>query len=159
MGTATGPRIALRASPLDHLHARVRRSQLDEALARGAPPEASAPLALRARSLTRLSRRQAIAHGLRRVTGVTDRAAAASKARVSPRRSEVRDARDELTRLADALAHPGPVAARGVAQAWILLTDGTGPLYNPNSTTNLRACAASATDNLRLDDREALPIG
>jgi hypothetical protein len=39
-----------------------------------------------------------------------------------------------------------------VAQAWILLTDGTGPLYNSRSTTNLRAFAAGATNNLRLDD-------
>jgi hypothetical protein len=39
-----------------------------------------------------------------------------------------------------------------VAQAWILLTDGTGPLYNQNSTANLRARAASAANNLHLED-------
>jgi hypothetical protein len=60
-------------------------------------------------------------------------------------------ASDDLNRLADELATPGPVAARGVAQAWILLTDGTGPLYNARSTGNLRTRAASAADHLRLD--------
>jgi hypothetical protein len=66
--------------------------------------------------------------------------------------SQVIAASDDLARLADALAIPGPVAARGVAQAWILLTDGTGPLYNPNSTASLRGRAATAADNLHLED-------
>jgi hypothetical protein len=75
-----------------------------------------------------------------------------SQTRLSLRRRQVIAATGELTRLADTLANPGPVAARGVAQAWLLLTDGTGPLYNPNSTANARACAARAANNLRLDD-------
>jgi hypothetical protein len=41
------------------------------------------------------------------------------------------------------------VAASGVAQAWILLTDGTGPLYNPDSLTSLCAGAARAVRELR----------
>jgi hypothetical protein len=75
-----------------------------------------------------------------------------SRAQISPSRSQVIAAVDDLTRVADALASPGPVAARGVAQAWILLTDGTGALYNANSTANLRARAASAANNLQLED-------
>jgi hypothetical protein len=39
-----------------------------------------------------------------------------------------------------------------VAQAWILLTDGAGPLHNPTSTANLRARACAAANNLRLTD-------
>jgi hypothetical protein len=73
-----------------------------------------------------------------------------SQALFSRRLAQVIAASDDLTRLADALATPGPVAPRGVAQAWILLTDGTGPLYNANTTANLRARAASAADNLML---------
>jgi hypothetical protein len=72
-----------------------------------------------------------------------------SQARISPRASQVIAASDELSRLADTLASPSPVAAPGVAQAWILLTDGTGPVHNANSTANLRARAASATNDLR----------
>jgi hypothetical protein len=59
-------------------------------------------------------------------------------------------ASDDLIRLADALATPGPVAARGVAQARILLTDGTGPLYTMKG--NLRARAASAAAYLSVED-------
>jgi hypothetical protein len=55
----------------------------------------------------------------------------------------------ELAALADTLAKPGPVAASGVAQAWILLTDGTGPLYNANSRLSLCAGAARAAKALR----------
>ena len=58
-------------------------------------------------------------------------------------------ASEELSALADTLAEPGPVAASGVAQAWILLTDGTGPLYNPDSRTSLCAGAARAVRELR----------
>jgi hypothetical protein len=80
------------------------------------------------------------------------RGVSASQARISPPRRQVIAASDELIRLADALASPGPVATRGVAQAWILLTDGTGPLYNETSAANLRTRAASAADNLHLED-------
>jgi hypothetical protein len=150
--TASEPQIAPQEGVRARLSARLRSRQLDEALAEGTAPETAAPLALRARQLTTLARRRAIADGLRRAIHYTSRGVPAPRALISPGRSQVTDASDELTRLADALASPGPVAARGVAQAWILLTDGTGPLYNANSTANLRAGAASAADNPRLED-------
>jgi hypothetical protein len=146
----------LRIAPLEglagRLSARLRSRRLDKALARGTPPETAVPLALRARRLTTLSRRRTIAYGLRRVTRDTCRGAPPSRTRISPLLSQVVAASDDLTRLADALASPGPVAARGVAEAWLLLTDGSGPLYNGNSTGNLRARAASAANDLRLED-------
>jgi hypothetical protein len=61
----------------------------------------------------------------------------------------VRAAREELIRLADTLDEPGPVSAAGVAQAWMLLTDGTGPLYNAESRVTLVAGAARAVRELR----------
>ena len=61
----------------------------------------------------------------------------------------MRAAREELAELADTLDDPGPVAAGGVAQALLLLTDGTGPLYNPFSATSLRAWAERAARDLR----------
>jgi hypothetical protein len=140
---------------LTKLNARLWSQRLDRALAQGTAPETAAPLALRARRLTTLSRRRTIADGLRRAISDTRRAMPPSRARISLRRRQVIAASDELTRLANALASPGPVATRGVAQAWILLTDGTGPLYNQNSTANLRALAASAANNLNLEYRLA----
>jgi hypothetical protein len=149
---AGGPQIAARAGVLTHLSVQVRRRRLDEALAGGAPPETASVLALRARQLTRLSNRRTIADGLRRMVRETAAGTPPSRARISPRRSQVRAACGELTRLADALATPGPVAARGVAEAWILLTDGAGPLYNANSPASVSTRAASAADDLRVED-------
>ena len=150
--TAGEPKIAAKDGVLDRLSSRFRSRQLDQELARGIPPETTAALALRARRLTTLSRRRDIANGLRRVIRDTCRGVPPSQARVSPRRSQVIAAEDDLTRVADALARPGPVATRGVAQAWLLLTDGTGPLYNPNSMANLQARAAAAASNPRFED-------
>jgi hypothetical protein len=149
--TTSQAQIAPHEGVLDRLTARLRSRQLDDALARGTPSEAAAPLALRARWLTTQSRRRMIADSLRRVICDASRGVPPSHARISPRPSQVIHATSELTRLANALATPGPVAARGAAQAWILLTDGTGPLYNASSTPNLRARAASAANNLRLE--------
>ena len=61
----------------------------------------------------------------------------------------MKSAAEELSRLADTLDDPGPVAAQGVARAWLLLTDGTGPLYNARSRTSLCAGAARAIRDLR----------
>lgn len=146
----TTVQIATRPGLSARLIERFRSRRLDRALASGTPPESGAPLALRARRLTALPRRRVIAAGLRRVLRDACRGAVPSQARISPRLSRVISASDDLTRLADRLATPGPVAVRGVAQAWILLTDGTGPLYNATSHANLRARAASAADNLQL---------
>jgi hypothetical protein len=150
--TASELQIAPQENVVARLSARLRSRRLDEALARGTPPETAAPLALRARRLTTLARRRSIADGLRCVIRETCRGVPPSQVQSSPRLRQVIAASDELIRLADGLANVGPVATRGVAEAWILLTDGTGPLYNANSTANLRARAASAANNLRLED-------
>ncbi len=133
----------------DRITARWRQRRLDLELAAGAPPESAAPLALRARRLTQLSRRRSIADALRRIVREAHEGARLSYARITPCRGRVAAASDELSRLAARLAEPGPVAARGVAQASILLTDGTGPLYNPSSPENLQERAAGAAENLR----------
>jgi hypothetical protein len=65
-----------------------------------------------------------------------------------PCRSRVAAASEELSLLADMLDEPGPVAAGGVAEAWLLVTDGTGPLFNPHARATLRAGAARAAREL-----------
>jgi hypothetical protein len=47
-------------------------------------------------------------------------------------------AAQELDALADRLLSPDPVSAQGVAQARLLLTDGTGPLYRRGAAEDLR---------------------
>jgi len=145
----SGPVIAGRPTLLDRLSARWRPGRLDRALADGIPPEASPALALRARRLTELACRRPLARALRRVVRDDLDGQRPSHGRVRPDRNGVEAARDELTALADGLTDPRPVAAHGVAQAWLLVTDGTGPLYNPCSRASLRAGAARAESELR----------
>ena len=123
--------------------------RLDRELADGVPPEASAALALRAQRLTEPDRRWSMAGAIRRVV----RDANANRRRrlggVTPNFRAVNIAAEELSRLADTLDDPGPVSAQGVARTWLLLTDGTGPLYNARSRTSLCAGAARAVRDLR----------
>jgi hypothetical protein len=135
----------------DRIAARWRARRLDFALAGGTPTEGSTALALRARRLTALSRRRSIADALRRVVREGREGARFSAIRIIPYRARVTAASEELIVLADALADPRPVAAHGVAQAWILLTDGTGPLYNPSHSASLPERAAAAAGALRLE--------
>jgi hypothetical protein len=133
----------------DRLAARVRARRLDRALAGGTPPEASAALALRAQQLTEPESRGSIARALRRILRDAQQGSRPALGRVMPSRARVRAAREELSRLADTLEDPGPVDAVGVAQALLLLTDGTGPLYNPDSRASLCAGAERAAQDLR----------
>jgi hypothetical protein len=123
--------IAPQPKMLDRLQARVLARRLDWALANGADSEQSPALALRARRLTSLTRRRVIARSLRRLL---------RNGRVAT------DGRDQLAGLANALDEPGPVDPRGAARAWLLVTDGTSPLYGRG---NLRGYAASALRQLR----------
>ncbi len=133
----------------DRLVARLHTRSLDAALANGTPSESDPALALRARRLTNLPRRRELALAIRHLVHEADRAGARSYMRVRPQPDRVSAARRELATLAEKLAEPAPVCARGVAQALLLLTDGTGPLYNPHSDGSVRDRAASAVANLR----------
>ena len=144
-GVVHAERPSLRA----RLAARWHPRRLDLALAGGVAPEANAALALRAHELTGLARRRSIADSLRRLTREAREGAPFEPVRIRPDRNRVVAASGELGALADTLDDPGPVAASGVALAWLLLTDGTGPLYNPWSRTSLRAGAARAARELR----------
>jgi hypothetical protein len=116
----------------DRVAARLLARRLDWALANGADSEQNAALALRARRLTSLPRRRLIANALRRLLNA---------GRVSD------EGRIQVAQLAQALAEPGPIDPRGAARAWLLVTDGTGPLHSRGS---VRSYAASATRYLRL---------
>ena len=107
-------------------------------------------LALRAEELHRAeSLVELIADALRQLIREAREGAPLEPARIRPDRRRVASASEELSALAETLEDPGPVAASGVAQAWILLTDGTGPLYNPYNRTSLRTGAARAATGLR----------
>ncbi len=133
----------------DRLAAHWRAQRLDRELADGVPPEASAALALRAQRLTEPDWRWSMAGALRRVLRDANANRGQRFGRVTPNVRAVKSASEELSRLADTLDDPGPVAAQGVARAWLLLTDGTGPLYNARSRVSLCAGAVRAARDLR----------
>jgi hypothetical protein len=119
----------------------LRRRQLDAALAAGANPLESPALALRARQLGEPARRRCVAMAIERALDL---------ARRRPRRSgaippcDLADAERDLERIAIRLRSSRPIRERGAAIVSELLTDGTGPLYNPATNHRLRDRAVLA---------------
>ncbi len=146
---ADGSVVVARPRLRDRLAAHWDSGRLDRALADGVPPETSVALALRAQRLTEPDRRWSMAGILRRIVREAEANRRPRPGRVNPNRAAVRAACDALRRLADILDDPGPVAAHGVAQAWLLVTDGASPLYDARSPVALSERAAQAARQLR----------
>jgi hypothetical protein len=111
---------------------------MDRRLASGRSPDSSAPLALRARELLSLRVREDIASAFERLAGpwaVQD----TPRHLFVPVRSYNHASR-EMAALARRM-RSGPVAVSGVARASLLLTDGTGPLYQPLHEDSLEIAA------------------
>lgn len=121
----------------------IHRERLDRLLIEGVDPVTVPELTLRAFQLSRRSHRIALA------ASVDDAVRSAPvRRRRSPSapplaRDGIAAAKDELAALSRALREEPVVAARGVALARRLLTDGSGPLYVENGGA-LRAAAAEA---------------
>ena len=124
------PRFQPRQTDRPTLSQRLRtlwhRTELDHQLAQGVDPATSEELELRAEQL--LSRRSELAA---HVDEVIDRAhrPIAFTVEVPLRRAEVRACADDLLALAGRLRDGAPIDVQGAAQAWVLLTDGSSPLY------------------------------
>lgn len=147
--------IAPRPRLRDRVAARWRARRLDRALAGGTATESSPALALRARRLSDYARRRSIAQTLTRVVDEAENGGGSrSTIRVVPSRARVLAAAGELRQLAELLGRPGPVDPHGVAHAWILVTDGTGPLYGPSSAGSLTISTAAAIRELQLQTGE-----
>src|ERR1035441_879181 len=110
---------------------RLRRGRLDRELAEGRDPEACGDRALRAGQLTDTVTRRRVARSLRGVVAKAERAPGGLGSAAPVCRSAVLAWREGLLGLADRLEQPGALNPCGVARALVLLTDGTGPLYNP----------------------------
>lgn len=142
--------VAGRARARDLARARFRARALDRALAAGVRSEATPALALRARRLIALPYRRSIGEAYRRILSQAGEPAGLHRLGARPHRTRVTAASEELVRLADTLTQAPPVAARGVAEALLLLADGLGPLYGAGSEASLRECVARATGDLQL---------
>jgi hypothetical protein len=153
---ADGAPIVQRVRPFDRIRARLRARALDRALAAGKPSESEPAVALRARRLTEISKRAELARTLSQVVNRARQASstASPHVQVPIARRAVLGATDELSELASELVAPGPVGAGGVAQVQLLISDGTGPLYNPNSRVDLPTAVRRAIEALRLYRRQ-----
>ena len=141
--------VILRPRVVDRLLARLLSGRLDGELAAGRPPEWSRLHAARADRLVSLPFRAELADNWDHVLDIaTGRAAGSRNARAVLRRDRVAEAAPQIRELTASLRAPQPVTARGVASARQLLTDGTGPVYSPISTTILSEAVADAVARL-----------
>jgi len=137
------------ATRLERLLTALHSWRLDHDLAAGASPEASAQLALRGLRLVRLKERRALARSLRRLLEEAGRPQPRLFRSASPIRADrVAQVHAELARLEERLLTPGPVSAQGMAQVNVLLTDGTGPLYQHGGCEVLRRRVLEAINAL-----------
>ena len=118
------------------IRTRLRRAELDEALATGVDPGGGPELALRAEQLG--SQRGRIADALLKALGEEPMTLLPR-----PQRAAVREAADEILPLVLRLGDGRPVAIAGVAAAARLVDDRSGPLYRHNSG-DLNQAIASA---------------
>jgi hypothetical protein len=149
-----GAPMVQRVRPLDRVRARLRARALDRALAAGAPWESEPAVALRARRLTEISKRAELARTLSQLVNRARQASSTATSQVPIARRAVLGATEELSELASELVAPGPVGASGVAQVQLLISDGTGPLYNPHCRTDLATAVKRAIEALRLYRRQ-----
>ena len=132
-----GPRLD---RPALALRARVfaSRRSFDEALPAGASPVWTPELALRARQLVSHSSRQQLATSLEGLVKEATRSVPPRAVAVRLPRREILEAQTTLFSIASCLRDERPVYARGMALLSRLLTDGSGPAYNPHPGGSLR---------------------
>jgi hypothetical protein len=114
----------------------VRRRKLDAELAAGANPLGSPALALRARQLGEPAQRRCLASAIERALERVCRPPRRSGVIVPCRLDDA--AQRDLVRITMRLRTGGPIRERGAAMVSELISDGTGPLYNPATSHRLR---------------------
>jgi hypothetical protein len=140
------------------LGARLQRARLDRELAEGCSPERSPLHALRARQLVDPRVRAQLAMSLRHVVqDAAEPCAVLTPVRLrhsvvllSLRQEEVGTWREPLLGLAHRLDGPAAVNPCGIARLRSLLTDGAGPLYNPDPRRGLGETIWWVADGLAL---------
>lgn len=127
---------------------RIRRRRLDRELAIGCEL-VSADHSLRARQLMDPATRRRLASSLRRVVAEAERSQAVVFSSVPVCRATVAPWREGLLGLAEALTAPEPLNPCGVARTLELLSDGTGPLFNPASRRSIAEMVWWIADGLQ----------
>jgi hypothetical protein len=114
-------------------------AHLDAQLAAGRSPERGRLRAVRAAVLVDPSNRAQLAAYWEHLLERAHSAPAVVGGPIPLAREQILTARPEIVELSAALRARSPVPVRGVAQATMLLTDGTGPVYSRHSRRDLRA--------------------
>jgi hypothetical protein len=137
----------------------LHKGRLDQQLADGFGPDPIEDRALRASQLCGSRTRRRLARSLRaRVKDAERPAAPRFSAAVPLSRRAVLRWRESLLGVAERLERPAPVNPCGVARVLMLLTDGTGPLYNPEAADRMADAVWWIADGLALD-ADADPAG
>jgi hypothetical protein len=131
--------------------------ELDRRLATGERHDCGGRLAERARFLTGAGSREHLARSLREVVSAAERPPRGNEI-VPLARVEVSASAYELRALASRLQAPAPVDPRGVAEVRLLLTDGSGPLYNRRAETPLGVAAVAARRALAPVEWASAPV-
>lgn len=149
--TAHLPRFAPSHPPRDgyltRLRLRLRRDALDRRIAAGEDPHADADLDRRAAQLTEPDTRRRIAASIDRVIDEAAGPPAPLSSKVPLARGAIVTCAPRLCQIAGRLEGNGALAARGVAQAAMLVREGDSPLYSPR--------ISDAALNRRLADVDA----
>jgi hypothetical protein len=135
-------------SLLDIILLRLNPAPVNADLAAGWPPETSPRHAALARRLVTPRMRDALASNWEHLLVTAHGSTGGLSHRAPIRRERVHRADPEIRKLITALRATGPIPARGVAIANRLLTDGRGPIYNPNVSDDLTATVALALEHL-----------
>jgi hypothetical protein len=115
----------------------LHRGELDRRLAQGDLPSSNPELDYRAEQLLSSRCRRSFASGIRRIIEAAEEPPSSFTAAVPVRRSEILDARAELTELADLLRAEDSLQIRGLALLEPFLTSGASPLFHPNPEESL----------------------
>jgi hypothetical protein len=142
--------VILRSRPVDRLLARLKSARLDQELAAGRPPESSRLHAVRADHLVSSAYRTELADNWDRVLRIATGQTPSGQGRYVLSYDRIAEAEPRIRELTTLLRASAPVPANGVAAANLLLTDGTGPLYNVllASKTALSDAVAEAVSKL-----------
>lgn len=116
-----------RLGPRTRLLARLRSHELDRQLARGANPDSSALLSVRAAQLQSPGHRRTLAHGYRRRLTVSRRDPRPTGIPLA--RVQVRACAELIEELATLLEAGEPIQLGAIARAGLLLSEPTSPMY------------------------------
>ena len=124
---------------------RMLASALDYKLAEGRSPESHLLLAARARVLVSPVERQKLAHRWADLLAQARRSPVPRNPRAPINRNSLLANEPAVRVLLDLLAAQTPGHIRGIAMSSWLLSDGAGPLYNRQSSKDLRGALLDAT--------------